>query len=155
LIYAHIQSKKRGTVISLIISEIILLAAALAAKTENCVLAVAQSDEKLFCVTDQKKSWCKMDKEKIENFIKTNWEPSIIIAVVSLILILAVFMPVEVFLLFIAISMCLFAGIFLVCFAVRETSMYGFDVDVTIPIFVGILLLLVAVYAIKGVIVVL
>jgi len=96
-----------------------------------------------------------MDKEKIENFIKTNWEPSIIIAVVSLILILAVFMPVEVFLLFIAISMCLFAGIFLVCFAVRETSMYGFDVDVTIPIFVGILLLLVAVYAIKGVIVVL
>jgi len=106
-------------------------------------------------VTDQKKSWCKMDKEKIENFIKTNWEPSIIIAVVSLILILAVFMPVEVFLLFIAISMCLFAGIFLVCFAVRETSMYGFDVDVTIPIFVGILLLLVAVYAIKGVIVVL
>jgi len=139
-------------VISLIISEVILLEVALAAKTESCVLAVVQSDEKLFYVTDQRKSWCKMDKEKIENFIKTNLESCIIIAVVVLVIILAVFVPVGVFLLFITILLCLSAGIFLVCFAVRETSMYGFDEDVVIPIFVGILLLLVAVYAIKGVI---
>ena len=134
------------------ISEAILLAVVLIAKTENCVLAVAQSDEKLFYATDQRKSWCEMDKEDIENFIKTNLEPCIIIAVVSLILILAIFMSFETFLLFIIISMCLFAGIFFIYFAVRETSRYGFDVDVVIPVFTGLIFLLVVIYFVKGVI---
>ena len=93
-----------------------------------------------------------MDKEELENFIKTNWEPCIIIAVVSLILILAIFTSFETFLLFIIISMCLFVGIFLIYLAVRETSRYGFDVDVVIPVFTGLILLLVVIYFVKGVI---
>ena len=93
-----------------------------------------------------------MDKEELENFIKTNLEPCIIIAVVSLILILAIFMSFETFLLFIIISMCLFAGIFFIYFAVRETSRYGFDIDVVIPVFTGLIFLLVVIYFVKGVI---
>lgn len=91
-----------------------------------------------------------MNKDKMKEFLEDNWEVCAIVAVIALVFMLAIFMPLDVFLVAVSALACLFMGVFSLYCGIRETIKYGFDMDVIIPIGVGIMLLLIVIYTVKS-----